>query len=126
MKSISIDIETFSSVSLQKSGVYRYAESEDFEILLFGYSVDGSEVKVVDLAMGETIPQDIIDALTDDSVIKWAFNAQFERICLSRYLRDLGVSLGGYCLDPVSWHCTLVWTATLGLPLSLEGVGAVL
>ena len=95
MKSISIDIETFSSVSLQKSGVYRYAESEDFEILLFGYSVDGSEVKVVDLAMGETIPQDIIDALTDDSVIKWAFNAQFERICLSRYLRDLGVSLGG-------------------------------
>lgn len=113
MKSISIDIETFSSVSLQKSGVYRYAESEDFEILLFGYSVDGSEVKVVDLAMGETIPQDIIDALTDDSVIKWAFNAQFERICLSRYLRDLGVSLGGYCLDPVSWHCTLVWTARL-------------
>lgn len=77
MKSISIDIETFSSVSLQKSGVYRYAESEDFEILLFGYSVDGSEVKVVDLAMGEKIPDDIIDALTDDGVIKWAFNAQF-------------------------------------------------
>jgi len=93
VKSISIDIETFSSVSLQKSGVYRYAESEDFEILLFGYSVDGGEVKVVDLAMGEKIPDDIIVALTDDEVIKWAFNAQFERVCLSRYLRDNGVSL---------------------------------
>ena len=126
MKSISIDIETFSSVSLQKSGVYRYAESEDFEILLFGYSVDGGEVKVVDLAVGEKIPDDIIDALTDDEVIKWAFNAQFERVCLSRYLRDNGVSLGGYRLDPVSWHCTMVWATTLGLPLSLEGVGAVL
>jgi len=126
VKSISIDIETFSSVSLQKSGVYRYAESDDFEILLFGYSVDGGEVKVVDLAVGEKIPNDIIDALTDDEVIKWAFNAQFERVCLSRYLRDNGVSLGGYCLDPVSWHCTMVWAATLGLPLSLEGVGAVL
>ena len=126
MKSISIDIETFSSVSLQKSGVYRYAESDDFEILLFGYSVDGGEVKVVDLAMGEKIPEEIIDALTDDKVIKWAFNAQFERVCLSRYLRDNGVSLGGYCLDPESWHCTMIWAATLGLPLSLEGVGAVL
>ena len=138
MKSISIDIETFSSVSLQKSGVYRYAESEDFEILLFGYSVDGSEVKVVDLAMGETIPQDIIDALTDDSVIKWAFNAQFERICLSRYLRDKGISLAPFYdnhelstskamfLNPTSWKCTMIWSAILGLPLSLEGVGAVL
>lgn len=126
MKSISIDIETFSSVSLQKSGVYRYAESDDVEILLFGYSVNGGEVKVVDLAVGEKIPDDIIVALTDDEVIKWAFNAQFERVCLSRYLRDDGVSLGGYCLDPVSWHCTMVWAATLGLPLSLEGVGAVL
>lgn len=126
MKSISIDIETYSSISLQKSGVYKYTESDDFEILLFGYSVDGGEVKVVDLAMGKTIPQDIIDALTDDSVIKWAFNAQFERICLSRYLRNLGVSLQGYCLDPVSWRCTMIWSATLGLPLSLEGVGAVL
>ena len=126
MKSISIDIETFSSVSLQKSGVYRYAESDDVEILLFGYSVNGGEVKVVDLAVGEKIPDDIIVALTDDEVIKWAFNAQFERVCLSRYLRDDGVSLGGYCLDPVSWHCTMVWAATLGLPLSLEGVEAVL
>lgn len=138
MKSISIDIETFSSVNLQKSGVYRYAESDDFEILLFGYSVDGGEVKVVDLAMGEKIPKEIIDALTDDKVIKWAFNAQFERICLSRYLSDMGIyldpfynnhPLSAHCarfLNPSSWHCTMIWAATLGLPLSLEGVGAVL
>lgn len=138
MKSLSIDIETYSSVSLQKSGVYRYAESDDFEILLFGYSVDGSEVKVIDLAMGEKIPEDIIAALTDETVVKWAFNAQFERVCLSRYLSDLGISLDPYfdsyplsqeCakyLNPSSWHCTMVWSATLGLPLSLEGVGAVL
>lgn len=126
MKSISIDIETYSSANLQKSGVYRYAESDDFEILLFGYSVDGSDVKVIDLCMGEKIPQDILDALTDTSVIKWAFNAQFERVCLSRYLKDLGIDFDGKYLNPSSWHCTLVWSATLGLPLSLEGVGAVL
>lgn len=120
MKSISIDIETFSSVSLQKSGVYRYAESDDFEILLFGYSVDGGEVKVVDLAMGEKIPDDIIDALTDDEVIKWAFNAQFERVCLSRYLREKGVSLKGYCLDPVSWHCTMMFTSFLKKRISTQ------
>lgn len=138
MKSISIDIETFSSVSLQKCGVYKYAESDDFEILLFGYAVDGGDVKVVDLAMGEMIPNEIIDALTDESVIKWAFNAQFERICLSRYLSDLGVALDQFhdnptlamektrFLNPSSWHCTMIWSATLGLPLSLEGVGAVL
>lgn len=138
LKSISIDIETFSSVSLQKCGVYKYAESDDFEILLFGYSVDGGEVEVVDLAMGEKIPEEIIDALTDENIIKWAFNAQFERICLSRYLTDLGVSLDPFhdnhplsidktrFLNPSSWHCTMIWAATLGLPLSLEGVGAVL
>lgn len=138
LKSISIDIETFSSVSLQKCGVYKYAESDDFEILLFGYSIDGGEVEVVDLAMGEKIPEEIIDALTDENIIKWAFNAQFERICLSRYLTDLGVSLDPFhdnhplsidktrFLNPSSWHCTMIWAATLGLPLSLEGVGAVL
>lgn len=118
MKSISIDIETYSSVSLQKAGVYKYAESEDFTILLFGYSVDGGEVKVIDLANGEQIPAEILSALSDDSVEKWAFNAQFERVCLSNYL--------GNWLEPDSWHCTMVWAATLGLPLSLEGVGAVL
>ena len=122
MKTLSIDIETYSSVNLAKSGVYRYAASPDFEILLFGYSVDGAPVEVVDLACGEKIPPDILEALTDPTVTKWAFNAQFERICLSRYL---GYPTGQY-LDPSAWHCTMVWAATLGLPLSLEGVGAVL
>lgn len=118
MKTLSIDLETYSSVNLQKCGVYKYAQSEDFEILLFGYSVDGGEVKVVDLACGEKIPDEVIKALSDESVIKWAFNATFERVCLSNYL--------GEWLNPESWHCTLVWSATLGLPLPLEGVGAVL
>lgn len=122
MRTLSIDIESFSSVNLQKSGVYKYASSEDFEILLFGYSVDGGEVHVVDLALGETIPQEIIDALQDDEVIKWAFNASFERICLSAFL---GMPVGEY-LSPESWRCSMIWSATLGLPLSLEGVGAVL
>lgn len=138
MKSLSIDIETFSSVDLGKCGVYKYAESPDFEILLFGYAVDGGGVSVIDLTAGETIPADILDALTDDSVAKWAFNAQFERVCLSRYLSDLGVSLDPFhdnyplsteCsrfLNPEGWRCSMVWAATLGLPLSLEGVGAVL
>ena len=132
------DIETYSDVNLSKCGVYKYAESPDFEILLFGYSVDGSEVTVIDLAQGERLPQEIIDALTDDTVIKWAFNANFERVCLSRYLRDLGVSLDPFhdnhplsteCarfLNPESWRCSMVWAATMGLPLSLEGVGSVL
>ena len=138
MKTLSIDIETYSDVNLAKCGVYKYAESPDFEILLFGYSVDGSEVTVIDLAQGERLPQEIIDALTDDTVIKWAFNANFERVCLSRYLRDLGVSLDPFhdnhplsteCarfLNPESWRCSMVWAATMGLPLSLEGVGTVL
>ena len=93
MQTLSIDIETYSDVNLSKCGVYKYTESPDFEILLFGYSVDGSEVTVIDLEQGERLPQEIIDALTDDTVIKWAFNANFERVCLSRHLRDLGVSL---------------------------------
>ena len=122
MKTLSIDIETYSSENLAKSGVYRYAESSDFEVLLFGYSADGAPVKVVDLTAGETIHDDVRSALTDPTVTKWAFNAQFERVCLSRYL---GYPTGKY-LDPSSWHCTMVWAATLGLPLSLEGVGAVL
>jgi len=138
MQTLSIDIETYSDVNLSKCGVYKYAESPDFEILLFGYSSDGSEVTVIDLAQGERLPQEIIDALTDDTVIKWAFNANFERVCLSRYLRDLGVSLDPFhdnhpisteCarfLNPESWRCSMVWAATMGLPLSLEGVGAVL
>lgn len=134
MENLSIDLETFSSVDLKKCGVYKYAESEDFEILLFGYSVDGSEVKVVDLAQGETIPDAVLSALTDETVTKWAFNAQFERVCLSRYLRDKGINVNpgqtgkseGLFLNPSSWHCTMIWSATLGLPMSLENVGAVL
>lgn len=122
MKNIEIDIETFSSVNLAKSGVYRYVEAPDFEIMLFGYSVDGGDVIVVDLASGETLPQEIHDALEDETVTKWAFNAQFERICLSRFL---GYPTGEY-LDPESWKCSMVWSAYMGLPLSLEGVGAVL
>ena len=122
MKSLSIDIETFSSVNLAKSGVYRYVEAPDFEILLFGYSVDGSAVQVVDLACGEKLSVDIIAALTDEAVTKWAFNASFERICLSRFI---GLPTGEY-IDPASWRCSMVWAATMGLPLSLEGVGAVL
>ena len=122
MKTISIDIETFSSADLTKSGVYRYAESEDFEVLLFGYSVDGGEVKVIDMAQGEKLPPEIIAALTDTAVRKYAYNAQFERVCLSRLL---GYPTGKY-IEPQSWYCTMVWAATLGLPLSLEKVGEVL
>ncbi|MCF0228624.1 MAG: DNA polymerase [Parasporobacterium sp.] len=118
MRTLEIDIETYSSVNLSKGGVYRYAESEDFEILLFGYSVDGGEVRVVDMACGEKVPEDVMKAITDDSVTKWAFNSQFERVCLSRWL--------GVDLKPDSWKCSMVWSAYLGLPLSLEGVGAVL
>ncbi len=122
MKTLSIDIETYSDVPLSKTGVYRYCESPDFEILLFGYSVDSGPVQVVDLACGEKIPEKIVAALEDETIIKWAFNASFERICLSRFL---GYPTGEY-LDPESWRCSMIWAATMGLPLSLEGVGAVL
>ena len=118
MKKLSIDLETYSSVDLGKSGVYKYAESEDFEILLFAYSIDDGEVKVVDLASGEIIPEEILSALSDESVEKWAFNANFERACLSRFL--------GERLNPKGWYCTMIWSAYLGLPLSLEKVGEVL
>ena len=118
MKCISIDIEAYSDVDLSKCGVYKYSSSPNFEILLFGYSVDGGEVEVVDVACGEKIPADIMAALSDESVTKWAFNAMFERVCLSNYL--------GEWMEPESWKCSMVWSATLGLPLSLENVGAVL
>lgn len=120
MKHLSIDIESFSSANISKCGAYKYSESSDFEILLFAYSVDGQPVEVVDLAQGETIPEDVIKSLSDETVIKHAFNANFERVCLSRFL-----GLNGF-LNPRGWHCTMVWAATLGLPLSLAGVGAVL
>lgn len=122
MKTLSIDIETYSDEPLQKTGVYRYVESLNFEILLFAYSVDSQPVQVIDLACGEQIPKEILLALEDETIIKWAFNASFERICLSRFL---GYPTGEY-LDPESWRCSMIWAATMGLPLSLEGVGAVL
>lgn len=133
---LSIDVETFSDVDLKKCGVYKYAESPDFEILLFGVSVDGSEVTVYDLASGDTVPEEIIRALSDDSVIKWAYNASFERVCLSVWLRrNYPQYFSSYSieedtvrnyLDPSSWRCSLVWGAYMGLPLSLEGIGKVL
>lgn len=137
MKTLSLDLETYSSVDLGKSSVYRYVESPDFDILLFGYCVDGCPVQVVDLAQGEEIPPEIIDALSDERVHKWAFNANFERVCLSEWLRRNSHPLHnehystpddpcmGY-LDPVGWHCTMVWSAYLGLPLSLKDAGAAL
>ena len=133
---LSLDVETFSDVDLKKCGVYKYAESSDFEILLFGVSVDGGEVTVYDLASGDTVPEEIIRALADDSVIKWAYNASFERVCLSVWLRrNYPQYFSSYSieddtvrnyLDPSSWRCSLVWGAYMGLPLSLEGIGKVL
>lgn len=133
---LSIDVETFSDVDLKKCGVYKYAESPDFEILLFGVSVNGGEVTVYDLASGDTVPEEIIRALSNDSVIKWAYNASFERVCLSVWLRrNYPQHFSSYSieedtvrnyLDPSSWRCSLVWGAYMGLPLSLEGIGKVL
>lgn len=133
---LSIDVETFSDVDLKKCGVYKYAESPDFEILLFGVSVDGGEVTVYDLASGDTVPEEIIRALADNSVIKWAYNASFERVCLSVWLRrNYPQHFSSYSIEgdtvrsylaPSSWRCSLVWGAYMGLPLSLEGIGKVL
>lgn len=136
MKNIFIDLETYSDIDLQKCGVYKYAESPNFEILLFGYSVDGGAVYVVDLTGGESIPTEILIALTDESVTKWAFNSQFERVCLSAYLKKNypqyfksynadDDAVGNY-ISPKGWKCSLVWAAYMGLPLSLKAVGEVL
>lgn len=136
MKELSIDLETYSDVDISKCGAYKYAESDNFEILLFGVSVDGSQVKVYDLACGDTVPEEILAALSDENITKWAFNASFERICLSNWLKRhhpehfFGYSIpenpASKYLDPSSWKCTMIWSAYMGLPLSLEGVGAVL
>lgn len=136
MKSISIDIETFSSNDLNKCGVYKYVQEPDFDILLFGYAVDGGEGVVVDLAAGEEIPEKILKALSDERITKWAFNSSFERVCLSEWLRrkypEYFVSYGaeddtvGDYLNPKGWKCSMIWSAFMGLPLSLAGVGAVL
>ena len=136
MREMSIDLETYSDIDISKCGAYKYAESENFEILLFGASIDGSPVKVFDLACGDTIPDEILAAISDENVTKWAFNAAFERICLSNWLKKhrpehfTGYSIpedpAGNYLDPASWKCSMIWSAYMGLPLSLEGVGAVL
>ena len=133
---LSIDVETFSDVDLKKCGVYKYASSPNFEILLFGVSVNGGKVTVYDLASGDTVPEDIIRALSDNSVIKWAYNASFERVCLSVWLRrNYPQYFSSYSIEddtvrnylgPSSWRCSLVWGAYMGLPLSLEGIGKVL
>ena len=118
MKQINIDIETFSRADLTKSGVYKYVDDPGFEVLLFGYSIDRGPVITIDLASGEKIPEEVLAALTDDSVLKYAFNAQFERVCLSKFI--------GVYLTPDSWRCTMVASLYLGLPGSLAAVGQVL
>ncbi len=122
MRKISIDIETYSDVDLKKCGVYKYVESPNFAVLLFGYSIDEGAVQVVDLANGEKIPDEVLAALEDENVIKWAYNANFERVCLSRFL---GYPAGKY-LSPVGWKCSKIWAAYLGLPQTLKAVGAAL
>lgn len=126
IKELSIDIETYCEIDLRKSGVYRYAEDDSFELLLIAVSVDNGPVTVYDLTK-ENFPQDILEALVNDSVIKWAFNASFERICLSNWLKKYHPEfLSDGFLSPNSWRCSMIWSAYLGLPLSLEGVGTVL
>ena len=136
IKTLSIDLETFSDIDLKKCGMYKYAESPNFDILLFAYSINGGEVIVIDLANDEKVPLEVISALSDKSVTKWAFNAAFERVCLSEWLRrnhpehfiafSTNADTSGHYLDPSSWRCSMIWSAYLGLPLSLEGVGAVI
>ena len=118
MKTLAIDIETFSDLDLNKVGVYAYCDSPNFEILLFAYAFDDEKVKIVDFTRGEKLPKDVLDALFDEKIIKTAFNAAFERVCISKYL--------GKKLSPKSWVCTCVQSAMLALPMSLEGVGKVL
>ena len=136
IKNLSLDLETKSSVDIAKCGVYKYAESPDFEILLFGVSVNHGPITVYDLACGDKVPEEIIAALSDDRVTKFAYNAAFERVCLSVWLRRYypqhfrtysvqGDPVQNY-LDPSSWKCTMVWAAYNGLPLGLDKVGAVL
>ena len=133
---MSIDIETYCGVDLARNGVYRYAESDDFEILLFGVSVNGGPVEVYDLTRGDSIPEDILRAIVDVGVLKWAYNASFERVCISSYLRrnrpdvfrgygDADDATGGF-LDPHGWRCSRIWGAYMGLPFSLDGIGRVL
>lgn len=122
MRFMSIDIETYSDIDINKAGVYRYVDTDAFKILLFAYSIDGGPVQLVDLTRGDSIPKEIVKALSEKSITKWAYNANFERVALSRFL---GMPTGQY-LDPVGWKCSMVWAATLGLPMGLAKVGEVL
>lgn len=136
IQEMSIDLETYSDVDIKKCGVYKYAEADNFEILLFAVSINNGPVVVYDIACGDVLPEDIIDALVDDTVTKWAFNAVFERVCLSYWLKkhypekfesySIPEDTVGNYLNPESWRCTMIWSAYMGLPLSLEGAGAVL
>ena len=136
IESISIDIETYSDRDLKKCGVYKYAESPNAELLLFGYSINNGPVTVIDVAQGAEVPEYILKALTDDNIIKWAYNASFERIFLSVWLKrnypqyfvsySIDEDTVSNYLDPSAWRCSLVWGAVMGLPLSLKGIGAVL
>ena len=127
MRQIAIDIETFSPAPLAKTGVYPYAEHPDFRLLIFGYSIDGGPVEVVDLASGGGLPDEVLAALVDPGVVKWAHNAAFERVALSAWLqRHHPELLAAGFLDPSQWRCTMVWLAYLGLPMSLNAVGAAL
>lgn len=136
IKEMSIDLETYSDIDISKCGAYKYAESDNFEILLFGVSIDGGETQVFDLACGDTLPDEILEAISDDTVTKWAFNAAFERICLSNWLKkhypmyfksySIPEDPASQYLNPASWKCSMIWSAYMGLPLSLEGVGSVL
>lgn len=136
IKTMSIDLETYSDVDIRKAGVYRYSQSDAFEILLFGVSINGGPITVYDIASGDPLPENVLAALSDEDVTKWAFNASFERICISNWLRKNSPDhFKGYgdaedtthdYLSPASWRCSLVWSAYMGLPLSLDGVGAVL
>ena len=136
IESISIDIETYSDRDLKKCGVYKYAESPNAELLLFGYSINNGPVTVIDVAQGEEVPEYILKALTDDRITKWAYNASFERIFLSVWLKrnypqyfvsySIPEDTVSNYLDPSAWRCSLVWGAVMGLPLSLKGIGAVL
>lgn len=128
VRTISCDIETYSPVNLSKTGVYPYAAHPDFQILLFGYAIDDEPVQVVDLASGEKLPGEILAALVDPQVIKWAFNASFERVCLSAWLQRHHPELlsESAFLDPGQWRCSMIWSAYLGMPMSLDQVAKVL
>lgn len=127
MRQISIDIETFSPAPLAKTGVYRYTEHPDFRLLIFGYSIDGGPVEVVDLASGGGLPGEVLATVTDPDVVKWAHNAAFERVALSAWLhRHHPDLLTDELLDPAHWRCNMIWSAYLGLPMSLDAVGAAL